>query len=219
MNFFGFDSFEGFGELGEDDAHTFYTDVNFKTDYNRVLNRVKKVNKDINFKLVKGFFNETLSVGPQVYNIQKARIIFIDSDTYSSSRYEKFSLMAWEVESLWFLKFNLTRSRDFSWDCGLSVRFGKRNPLMETDLIKQFFPIELLDHFEYRSSPIKMGEHGEYLEVEFEEKNELPQGYSREDYESKDFLVRRVYAAMRSFSSFGAAGGDTRRPERPFQGI
>ena len=68
---------------------------------------------------------------------------------------------------------------------------GKRNPLMETDLIKHFFPIELLDHFEYRSSQIKMGEHGEYLEVEFEEKNELPQGYSREDYESKDFLVRR----------------------------
>ena len=33
-------------------------------------------------------------------------------------------------------------------------------------------------------------EHGEYLEVEFEEKSELPQGYSREDYESKDFLVR-----------------------------
>ena len=63
---------------------------------------------------------------------------------------------------------------------------------METDLIKHFFPIELLDHFEYRSSQIKMGEHGEYLEVEFEEKNELPQGYSREDYESKDFLVRRV---------------------------
>ena len=44
---------------------------------------------------------------------------------------------------------------------------------METDLIKHFFPIELLDHFEYRSSQIKMGEHGEYLEVEFEEKNEL----------------------------------------------
>ena len=63
---------------------------------------------------------------------------------------------------------------------------------METDLIKHFFPIELLDHFEYRSSQIKMGEHGEYLEVEFEEKSELPQGYSREDYESKDFLVRRV---------------------------
>jgi hypothetical protein len=44
---------------------------------------------------------------------------------------------------------------------------------METDLIKHFFPVELLDHFEYRSSQIKMGEHGEYLEVEFEEKNEL----------------------------------------------
>lgn len=63
---------------------------------------------------------------------------------------------------------------------------------METDLIKHFFPIELLYHFEYRSSQISMGEHGVYLEVEFVEKNELPQGYSRENYESKDFLVRLV---------------------------
>ena len=47
---------------------------------------------------------------------------------------------------------------------------------METDLIKHFFPIELLDHFEYCGVQIKMCEHGEYLEVEFEEKNELPQG-------------------------------------------
>ena len=31
---------------------------------------------------------------------------------------------------------------------------------MEADLIKHFFPVELLDHFEYRSSKIKMGEHG-----------------------------------------------------------
>lgn len=37
-----------------------------------------------------------------------------------------------------------------------------------------------------------MGEHGEYLVVEFEVKHELPLGYYREDYESKDFLVRRV---------------------------
>jgi hypothetical protein len=63
---------------------------------------------------------------------------------------------------------------------------------MEADLIKHFFPVELLDHFEYRSSQIKMGEHGEFLEVEFEEKNELPDGYARQDYESKDFIVRRV---------------------------
>ena len=37
---------------------------------------------------------------------------------------------------------------------------------MEADLIKHFFPIELLDHFEYRSSQIKMGEHGEYISTE-----------------------------------------------------
>jgi hypothetical protein len=63
---------------------------------------------------------------------------------------------------------------------------------MEADLIKHFFLVELLDHFKYRSSQIKMGEHGEFLEVEFEEKDELPDGYARQDYESKDFIVRRV---------------------------
>ena len=63
---------------------------------------------------------------------------------------------------------------------------------MVLHLIMFFVLFNLLDHFEYRSSQIKMGEHGEYLEVEFEEKDELPQGYSREDYESKDFLLRRV---------------------------
>ena len=46
---------------------------------------------------------------------------------------------------------------------------------METDLIKHFFPIELLEHFEYRGGQIKMGKHGEFLEVAFEEKNELLQ--------------------------------------------
>ena len=52
---------------------------------------------------------------------------------------------------------------------------------METNLIKQFSPIEQLNHFEYRSNQSKMGEHGKYLEVEFEQKNELPQRYAHED--------------------------------------
>jgi O-methyltransferase len=86
MKFFGFDSFEGFGELTEEDKHAFYTDVNFLTDYDKVLSRVKKVSKGIDVNLVKGYFNETLSCGPTKYNISKARILFVDSDTYSSAK-------------------------------------------------------------------------------------------------------------------------------------
>ena len=37
-----------------------------------------------------------------------------------------------------------------------------------------------------------MDEHGEYLKVEFAEKIVSPQGSSREDCESKDFLVRSI---------------------------
>lgn len=83
--FYGFDSFSGFGEVSEEDKHSFYTDANFDTDFDAVHRRVKKVAKSANFKLVPGFFSDTLSLGPQEFGIEKARIIFVDSDTYSSS--------------------------------------------------------------------------------------------------------------------------------------
>ena len=83
--FFGFDSFSGFGDLNDSDVHPFYTDENFDTDYNKVNNRIRKVAKNTPFKLVKGYFNESLSGGHLKYGIEKSKIIFIDSDTYSSS--------------------------------------------------------------------------------------------------------------------------------------
>lgn len=86
MKFFGFDSFEGFGEINEDDAHAFYTDQNFKTNYDKVLKRCARASKGLNFQLIKGFFSETLSKRPESYGISSARIVFIDSDTYSSSK-------------------------------------------------------------------------------------------------------------------------------------
>jgi hypothetical protein len=86
VNFYGFDSFEGFGELDENDKHSFYTDHNFEVEYNSVLKRVKKAAGDINFKLIKGYFSESLSKSADFYGIEKARIIFLDSDTYSSSK-------------------------------------------------------------------------------------------------------------------------------------
>ena len=83
--FFGFDSFCGFGEISDKDQHSFYTDKNFETDLRKVERRVQKVAKNTIFKLVPGFFSDTLSLGPSSLGIEKARIIFVDSDTYSSS--------------------------------------------------------------------------------------------------------------------------------------
>jgi len=85
--FIGFDSFEGFGEIDEFDKHPFYVDQNFKTNYLNVKRRVEKViKKGYNFSLIKGFFDDTLTISPSDYNIENVRIVFIDSDTYSSSR-------------------------------------------------------------------------------------------------------------------------------------
>ena len=83
--FYGFDSFEGFGKLKEDEDHPFYNDENFSTSFLQVSARVKRAAKKISFKLVPGFFSESLKFGPLNMGIEKARIIFIDSDTYSSA--------------------------------------------------------------------------------------------------------------------------------------
>jgi len=84
--FYGFDSFEGFGELNEDDKHPFYTDENFATSAKTVGSRVKKVAAgELEFQLIPGYFSESLEKGASSLGIQKSRIIFIDSDTYSSA--------------------------------------------------------------------------------------------------------------------------------------
>lgn len=83
--FFGFDSFSGFGTLSEGDKHVFYTDENFVTSMAQVSKRVAKIAGGIKFSLVPGFFSESLKDGATVLGINKSRIIFIDSDTYSSA--------------------------------------------------------------------------------------------------------------------------------------
>jgi len=84
--FYGFDSFSGFGTLSEADRHPFYTDANFATDKHKVEQRVRRVAGDIQYKLIPGFFSDSLRDGPGQYGITKARIIFIDSDTYASAQ-------------------------------------------------------------------------------------------------------------------------------------
>jgi O-methyltransferase len=83
--FFGFDSFAGFGKIEENDKHPFYTDSNFATSFVNVNKRVNKIKGNYQCKLIKGFFNETLKAGAESFGIKYSRIIFIDSDTYSSA--------------------------------------------------------------------------------------------------------------------------------------
>lgn len=84
--FFGFDSFQGFGELKDQDKHPFYTDENFETSLPRVSKRARKAAGKLAHRLVPGFFSDSLKDGPAAYDITRARIVFIDSDTYSSSQ-------------------------------------------------------------------------------------------------------------------------------------
>ena len=86
MRFLGFDSFSGFGTLEGSDIHSFYTDQNFKTEKKRVEKRVSKVKGGLDATLVEGFFKDTLVKEPKHYSIDSAAIVFVDSDTYESSR-------------------------------------------------------------------------------------------------------------------------------------
>lgn len=62
--------------------------------------------------------------------------------------------------------------------------------LIDLQLLKQFFPEELLDYFEIVSFKLNKGE-GEvkdFWQIDFEEKNLIPEGYESGEYESKGFM-------------------------------
>ena len=85
-HFYGFDSFSGFGKLDEIDKHPFFKNENFTTNFETVQKRIKKIAKDrFKFTLIPGFFEESLKVRPSSLGVNRSRVIFIDSDTYSSA--------------------------------------------------------------------------------------------------------------------------------------
>ena len=71
---------------------------------------------------------------------------------------------------------------------------------MELEVLKLFFPEELVAHFDITGSAIKQGKHGDYLEVEFTERNELPEGYSSAEYEANNLALCKL--ALFHFASF-----------------
>ncbi|MBX9667475.1 MAG: TylF/MycF family methyltransferase [Candidatus Obscuribacterales bacterium] len=84
--FFGFDSFEGFGEVQSYDAHPFYKTDTFKVDSKRTLANIKKHAGKLETHLVKGFFRDSIKGKSTTdLGISKARVIFIDCDLKEAS--------------------------------------------------------------------------------------------------------------------------------------
>ena len=79
-DFYGFDSFQGFGKIEIDDEHPRFNDRTFSVNEEKILKNIKKNAKGQKFEIIKGFFNETLLKDPENYKIKKARVIMIDCD-------------------------------------------------------------------------------------------------------------------------------------------
>jgi len=77
--FYGFDSFEGFPE----EAHKIYKSEDFSADYNEV----KKIEKNSKgrCKIIRGFFEESLTDNLIKENINKISLAFIECDLALSS--------------------------------------------------------------------------------------------------------------------------------------
>ena len=69
--------------------------------------------------------------------------------------------------------------------------------------MKLFFLDELLADFDITGSAIKQGKYGDYLVVEFSERDELPEGYLSDKYEAKDFVEKTIQDfPIRSHAAF-----------------
>ena len=65
---------------------------------------------------------------------------------------------------------------------------------MESTFFNEVFPVEILNYFEIKKHQIlcSVAEKLEYWLIDFDEKNELPNGYPASEYESKGFTAACV---------------------------
>src|SRR5689334_701032 len=59
--FFGFDSFEGFGDVPKEDKHPFYTNLVFKSDADIARRNIKRRAKGLPFEICEGYFEKVLT--------------------------------------------------------------------------------------------------------------------------------------------------------------
>jgi len=65
---------------------------------------------------------------------------------------------------------------------------------LDDKLLHQFFPLELMDYFIITNfqTLCSLSIKEEYILIDFEEKNDIPNGYSAADYESKGFMESKL---------------------------
>ena len=85
-NFVGFDSFEGFGDVKESDKHPRFKDEIFSVNKKKILKNIEKNSRGQKYKIVEGFFQDTLKVNPINYEIKSARVVLIDCDMKESAK-------------------------------------------------------------------------------------------------------------------------------------
>lgn len=80
--FFGFDSFQGFGDIKESDQHIFFQNNVFSIpNKQKILDFIKKRSKKYSYQIIDGFFEETLKdKSCSILSPNKVRIVFIDCD-------------------------------------------------------------------------------------------------------------------------------------------
>ena len=79
--FIGFDSFKGFGKVNEDDKNPRFTDDTFSVDEEKVLRNIEKCAKGQKYKIIKGFFEDTIkNKTAKDLKIDKIKIVMIDCD-------------------------------------------------------------------------------------------------------------------------------------------
>ena len=85
--FIGFDSFEGFGEIQDNDKHPFFKNEIFSIDEQKILRNIKKCSKGQKNRIIKGFYDKTLADKTTVdLEIKKSRVILMDCDLKESTR-------------------------------------------------------------------------------------------------------------------------------------
>lgn len=84
--FFGFDSFQGFGEIKDIDQHPFFKNQFFFVNKDKVIKNIKKIAKEDKVKIVEGFYQDTIKdKTPKDLGLNKARVVMIDCDLKEST--------------------------------------------------------------------------------------------------------------------------------------
>jgi hypothetical protein len=79
--FIGFDSFKGFGKVNEDDKNPRFTYETFSVNEEKVLRNIEKCAKGQKYKIIKGFFEDTIkNKTAKDLKIDKIKIVMIDCD-------------------------------------------------------------------------------------------------------------------------------------------